>query len=565
MNYPDSSTANTTAQKIRFSSATRALIVGLALLLPGAAALAERPAPGLPSPSGSAGISISPAQFTTSLQARERELASIEQLFTRIEATKLPAEKEKLSDELSQPLDAYAKGMMESINTAMKQADLAAKSQGKQGNTGLLKPFEDLAVKHEQRMKKLDERAQKISSLANSSSFQSQFKKARASTSSITFNGLVGVVPDLPGERGAPGLPTTGGGMTQLDANSNAKWTPVIPRPNEKTVISNQGPVLVSVPGDVTGDGRRVPTTPGTVKPALDVDGNGQRDALTDGLLILRRSGIAVGDVTGDGRRVANTGNPVNDAPGIAGGPYLTVELKEVLVSSKMADNNSPAPSNRGIGVAVGDVNGDGRRMGITVNPVNDAPGISDQGAAGGLISYATALPPKGGDKELPGLAGEPIPGVDVKLGKDPGGIVASSKTDNRGNFHFDKLPAGNYQLKLDGLPDQLLTVGADGIAGGTVMKGSDGKMSIFYRWGNSISGSKTDNDSARSKAVEKLGGFGSGNTLGAGPGRGGPGMDPGMRPGAGPAISGPMSPVMGGGPMGGAGGAMRGAGAGRP
>ena len=139
-----------------------ALFSLMALGAGSAFAQAERPAPGLPSPSGQAGISISPAQFSTSLQARERELASIEQLFTRIEAAKLPEEKEKLSDELSQPLAAYAKGMIADFGTALKQAELGAKSQSKEGSTGLLKPFEDLAVKHEQRMKMLDERAQKI-------------------------------------------------------------------------------------------------------------------------------------------------------------------------------------------------------------------------------------------------------------------------------------------------------------------------------------------------------------------------------------------------------------------
>ena len=142
-----------------------ALFSLMALGAGSAFAQTERPAPGLPSPSsGPAGLLISPAQFSSSLQARERELASIEQLFTRIEAAKLPAEKEKLSEGLSAPLDAYAKGMIESINTALKQAELAAKSQGKEGSTGLLKPFEDLAVKHEQRMKQLDVRAKKIGS-----------------------------------------------------------------------------------------------------------------------------------------------------------------------------------------------------------------------------------------------------------------------------------------------------------------------------------------------------------------------------------------------------------------
>ena len=142
-----------------------ALFSLMALGAGSAFAQTERPAPGLPSPSnqvGQAGISISPAQFSTSLQARERELASIEQLFTRIEAAKLPAEKEKLFNELIQPLDAYANGMIENINTALKQAELAAKTQGKEGSTGLVKPFEDLAVKHEQRMKLLDARAEKI-------------------------------------------------------------------------------------------------------------------------------------------------------------------------------------------------------------------------------------------------------------------------------------------------------------------------------------------------------------------------------------------------------------------
>ena len=159
------STLQTESQIMKFNQrrqfAQVALFSLMALGAGSAFAQTERPAPGLPSPSGP-GISISPAQFSTSLQARERELASIEQLITRIEAARLPSEKEKLSEGLSAPLDAYAKGMIENINTALKQAELGAKSQNKEGSTGLLKPFEDLAVKHEQRMKKLDERAQKI-------------------------------------------------------------------------------------------------------------------------------------------------------------------------------------------------------------------------------------------------------------------------------------------------------------------------------------------------------------------------------------------------------------------
>ena len=48
MNSPDSSTVNTTAKKIRFSFATRALFLGLVLALPGAPTLAvEKPSPGI--------------------------------------------------------------------------------------------------------------------------------------------------------------------------------------------------------------------------------------------------------------------------------------------------------------------------------------------------------------------------------------------------------------------------------------------------------------------------------------------------------------------------------------
>ncbi|MBI2174675.1 MAG: hypothetical protein HYU33_05725 [Candidatus Omnitrophica bacterium] len=109
---------------------------------------------------GTAGGIVSPAQVGTRLQDNDRQLASIEQLFTRIEAAKLITD--NYADELSVPLAAYAKAMMESFDTAIKQAELAAKSQGKEGSTALLKPFEDLAVKHENRMKQLDMRAQKI-------------------------------------------------------------------------------------------------------------------------------------------------------------------------------------------------------------------------------------------------------------------------------------------------------------------------------------------------------------------------------------------------------------------
>jgi hypothetical protein len=122
-------------------------------------------------PSGKMGAGkIEPAQFGSRLEDHDKQLTSIEALFTRIESAKLPADKEKHSDDLDAPLAAYAKAMMESFDTAVKQAELANKSQGKEGSTELLGNFENLAKKHESRLKQLDQRAKKIMSPQSGSS-----------------------------------------------------------------------------------------------------------------------------------------------------------------------------------------------------------------------------------------------------------------------------------------------------------------------------------------------------------------------------------------------------------
>ena len=50
-------------------------------------------------------------------------------------------------------------------------------------------------------------------------------------------------------------------------------------------------------------------------------------------------------------------------------------------------------------------------------------------------------------------LAGAPLKGVDVKLGKNPGGGVASRTTDGMGRFNFGVLPRGSYRITLS-LPE---------------------------------------------------------------------------------------------------------------
>ena len=46
-------------------------------------------------------------------------------------------------------------------------------------------------------------------------------------------------------------------------------------------------------------------------------------------------------------------------------------------------------------------------------------------------------------------LAGAPLKGVDIKLGKNPGGSPAARTTDAQGRADFGVLPAGQYTVSI--------------------------------------------------------------------------------------------------------------------
>jgi hypothetical protein len=83
-------------------------------------------------------------------------------------------------------------------------------------------------------------------------------------------------------------------------------------------------------------------------------------------------------------------------------------------------------------------------------------------------------------------VTGAPLKGVDVKLGKNPGGSPAARTTDSKGKFDFGVMPAGSYYLVLD-LPEatmkqkgpsavnvKLARVSVEGSVGGPIKTGWD-------------------------------------------------------------------------------------------
>lgn len=133
---------------------TLSLCLGLIFTQPtGYAAAEER---------SSTGAVVSAPAFMARLQSNDKQLTSIETLMARMDAAKSSADKDKYADNLNDTLAAYSKAMLESFDTATKQAELANNSQGREGNIALLRQFEGLAVRHERKLKQVDARAQRM-------------------------------------------------------------------------------------------------------------------------------------------------------------------------------------------------------------------------------------------------------------------------------------------------------------------------------------------------------------------------------------------------------------------
>lgn len=190
---------------------------------------------------------------------------------------------------------------------------------------------------------------------------------------------------------------------------------------------------------------------------------------------------------------------------------------------------------------------------GVDDNPADGPQGVAAEEANSALASVSTTRgrvekpgAPDGDKTSLPGIAGDPIQGIPIGLEGDPEGMrIGTTRTDEHGAFRFDKLPAGKYRLVMAGQPDRSIGVGADGIAGGKVMHGSDGSLSIVDRLGNSVAASKAEDKKTggegRKNDDDRFGKFG--NDMNAGPA-----MNPAMGGfmGASPVMA-PIGPGAGG------------------
>lgn len=104
-------------------------------------------------------MKLSPA-FKAQLDPLGMKLSNIETLLGRVEGQKLVTERD--SEDLGKTMFEYAQGMKAAFDAALKEAELAANSKGKQGSVASLKHFEDTAKGHEARLKAVEAKTQAI-------------------------------------------------------------------------------------------------------------------------------------------------------------------------------------------------------------------------------------------------------------------------------------------------------------------------------------------------------------------------------------------------------------------
>jgi hypothetical protein len=104
---------------------------------------------------------IPPLQVTqTQLRAASVRLKSVETLFDKVESQRLV--KLEDSETVSQATFEYVKAMKSALDNALKSAELAARTEGKQGSITPLDTFEKAEKANEPRLQQIEQRATRI-------------------------------------------------------------------------------------------------------------------------------------------------------------------------------------------------------------------------------------------------------------------------------------------------------------------------------------------------------------------------------------------------------------------
>jgi hypothetical protein len=77
----------------------------------------------------------------------------------------------------------------------------------------------------------------------------------------------------------------------------------------------------------------------------------------------------------------------------------------------------------------------------------------------------------------VPALAaqGDPLPGIDVSMEQNPGGIIIHARTNGQGVAVFGNVPPGNYTVKQGGHVIKTITINKAGPVSVPVTQGAGG------------------------------------------------------------------------------------------